>query len=76
MGLLENDDENDNSPKDTLDDSNHFEEEPEAPIAINVVNLRKTFAGKVAVNSATLNIYRGQITVLLGHNGAGKTTTM
>ena len=24
----------------------------------------------------TLNMYEGQITVLLGHNGAGKTTTM
>ena len=24
----------------------------------------------------SLNIYKGQITALLGHNGAGKTTTM
>lgn len=31
---------------------------------------------KIAVNNLNLNMYEGQITVLLGHNGAGKTTTM
>ena len=31
---------------------------------------------KVAVKDVCLNMYRGQITALLGHNGAGKTTTM
>jgi len=30
----------------------------------------------VAVRDTTMNMYEGQITVLLGHNGAGKTTTM
>ncbi|XP_064150853.1 ATP-binding cassette sub-family A member 17-like [Loxodonta africana] len=29
----------------------------------------------IAVKDLTMNLYRGQITVLLGHNGAGKTTT-
>ncbi|XP_070635571.1 ATP-binding cassette sub-family A member 17-like isoform X1 [Bos indicus] len=29
----------------------------------------------VAVKDLTVNLYQGQITVLLGHNGAGKTTT-
>ena len=28
------------------------------------------------MDSLNLNMYRDQITVLLGHNGAGKTTTM
>lgn len=31
---------------------------------------------KVAVKDLTLNMFEGQITVLLGHNGAGKTTTL
>ena len=31
---------------------------------------------KVAVDQLNLNMYKGQITALLGHNGAGKTTTM
>ena len=31
---------------------------------------------KTAVDSLSLNMYKGQITALLGHNGAGKTTIM
>ena len=31
---------------------------------------------KKAVNNLSLNIYNGQISVLLGHNGAGKSTTI
>lgn len=31
---------------------------------------------KAAVRDLNLNLYEGQITVLLGHNGAGKTTTL
>lgn len=29
-----------------------------------------------AVQDLTMNMFEGQITVLLGHNGAGKTTTL
>ncbi|RWS10623.1 ATP-binding cassette sub-family A member 1-like protein [Dinothrombium tinctorium] len=49
-------------------------------VAISIQNLRKEFGigfmKKVAVNNASLEINREQITVLLGHNGAGKTTMM
>ncbi len=39
--------------------------------------IRKKKGGrKVAVKNLSLNMYKGQITALLGHNGAGKTTTM
>lgn len=43
---------------------------------IEIINLHKRFGHKVAVNNLNLDIYAGQITVLLGHNGAGKSTTM
>lgn len=33
-------------------------------------------AREVAVDGLNFNLYRNQITALLGHNGAGKTTTM
>ena len=40
-------------------------------------NLGKVFSnGKKAVKDVSLDIYNGQIFVLLGHNGAGKTTTI
>lgn len=45
-------------------------------IGIDVKHLYKKFGNKMAVNGLSLDIYKGQITVLLGHNGAGKTTTM
>lgn len=32
--------------------------------------------GKVAVKNFTLEIYKGQVFILLGHNGAGKTTAL
>jgi ABC-type uncharacterized transport system ATPase subunit len=45
-------------------------------IGIKIKNIVKTFtqfgALKTAVKNLSLNIYEGQITVLLGHNGAGK----
>ncbi|XP_046544466.1 phospholipid-transporting ATPase ABCA3-like isoform X1 [Haliotis rubra] len=65
----------------TNQDSTHFEKEPTGMQAgISIRNLRKVFSSgsrkKVAVDGMSLNMFEGQISVLLGHNGAGKTTTM
>lgn len=46
-------------------------------MGIKIKHLTKQFSNKkVAIRDLNLNMYKGQITVLLGHNGAGKTTTM
>ena len=42
-----------------------------------VRGLRKAFAdGTVAVDGLDLDLFRGEISVVLGHNGAGKSTTI
>ena len=41
---------------------------------LNVRNLKKEFAGFVAVNNVDLDVKRGSIHALIGPNGAGKTT--
>ncbi|XP_030753905.1 ATP-binding cassette sub-family A member 2-like isoform X2 [Sitophilus oryzae] len=43
---------------------------------IELINLSKKYGKKTVVNNLSLDIYKNQITVLLGHNGAGKSTTM
>uniref|UniRef100_A0A4W6GB51 ATP binding cassette subfamily A member 3 n=1 Tax=Lates calcarifer TaxID=8187 RepID=A0A4W6GB51_LATCA len=51
-----------------------IEEEPAGLVSgIKIKHLVKT---RKAVRDLTLNMFEGQITVLLGHNGAGKTTTL
>ncbi|RWS06685.1 ATP-binding cassette sub-family A member 1-like protein [Dinothrombium tinctorium] len=44
--------------------------------AIGIEKVRKKYesTGDVVLKSISLQVYRGQITILLGHNGAGKTT--
>lgn len=54
-----------------------FEKPPDDyEVGISVQNLHKRFGQFHAVNGVNLDLYKGQITALLGHNGAGKTTTM
>lgn len=43
---------------------------------IKIQNLHKRYGKHTAVEGITLDIYKDQITALLGHNGAGKSTTM
>ncbi|XP_004691780.1 PREDICTED: ATP-binding cassette sub-family A member 3-like [Condylura cristata] len=62
-------------------DNKYLEAEPTHLLAgIQINHLHKVFqvqnATKVAVKDLSLNVYEGQITVLLGHNGAGKSTTI
>lgn len=66
---------------DGLEQSNERVFEPPPPDArttIALSHVTKIFRGsnKKAVDDLSLQIYDGQLTVLLGHNGAGKTTTM
>ncbi|GJQ67966.1 hypothetical protein Trydic_g16721 [Trypoxylus dichotomus] len=66
------------SNKNVLLESDVYEKEPNNLVAgVKISHLRKQFTKhKVAVRDLSLNMFEGQITVLLGHNGAGKTTTM
>ena len=47
-----------------------------APLALEVVGLRKSYGSVTAVNGLDLSVARGQCFGLLGPNGAGKTTTI
>ena len=44
--------------------------------ALQLENITKRFADKIAVNNLSLSVRQGEIFGLLGGNGAGKTTTM
>ncbi|XP_075880377.1 phospholipid-transporting ATPase ABCA3 [Nelusetta ayraudi] len=58
-----------------------MEEEPAGLVSgIKIKHMAKEFKVgskmRLAVQNLTMNMFEGQITVLLGHNGAGKTTTL
>ena len=75
------DDESPSSERALVPQDSAFEPvaDPACP-AIEIVALRKTYGWgalkKVAVDSLSLSMYKGQLTCLLGHNGAGKTSTL
>lgn len=63
------------------DDDSHqtkyFEKAPNTlEISIKIIDLFKRFDFVTALRGVNLNVYKGEITALLGHNGAGKSTTM
>lgn len=43
---------------------------------IKMCNVTHQFGNKKVLDHLSLDLYRNQVTVLLGHNGAGKTTLM
>src|SRR6202044_201183 len=48
----------------------------DAEIRVEAVDLRKSFASRVAVDGLTLRVTAGEIYGLVGPDGAGKTTTL
>ncbi|XP_073229976.1 phospholipid-transporting ATPase ABCA3-like [Porites lutea] len=68
------------NPVERSDNPDIEDETHDLPVGVGIKDLRKVFKGsagsKVAVDGLSLQMYKGQITALLGHNGAGKTTTM
>ncbi|KAF9820466.1 hypothetical protein SFRURICE_009885 [Spodoptera frugiperda] len=58
-------------------DPRFFESPPaNAEIGIKIVNVSKVYPKQRVLRNVSLEVYKGEITVLLGHNGAGKTTLM
>ena len=47
---------------------------PEAPPALRLWDLSKTFGGQKALDGASLEISQGEVHGLLGQNGSGKST--
>ncbi len=45
-------------------------------LAIEVVDLKKHYNGRTAVDGLSLSVHKGEVFGLLGPNGAGKTTTV
>ncbi|XP_072125690.1 phospholipid-transporting ATPase ABCA3 [Mobula birostris] len=62
--------------------NNEYIEDDQSDLESGIIikDLTKEFRAdnqtKVAVSHLTVNLYKGQISVLLGHNGAGKSTTL
>jgi ABC-2 type transport system ATP-binding protein len=49
---------------------------PDAPSAVNLTSLTKSFGNLTAVDDLNLDIRPGEVVAFLGPNGAGKTTTI
>nr|QCO93566.1 ATP-binding cassette subfamily A member 1 [Chilo suppressalis] len=58
-------------------DQRYFEPTPPGQdVGIKIMNVTKVFPKQRALHNVSLDVFKGEITVLLGHNGAGKTTLM
>ncbi|KAJ8718119.1 hypothetical protein PYW07_006049 [Mythimna separata] len=47
-----------------------------AEVGIKIVNVSKMYGKERVLRNVSMEVYKGEITVLVGHNGAGKTTLM
>lgn len=54
----------------TIEDGNGLQK------SIRLAYVCKRFDDKLAIDNLNLDIYKNQITVLVGHNGAGKSSTI
>lgn len=54
--------------------SDTFEEVENLSVGLSFHAVQKYFGNVTAVEDVSIDVYKGQITALLGHNGAGKTT--
>ncbi len=54
----------------------HLSDPAAASPALSVVDLRKSYGGRTAVDGVSFSAHRGECVGLLGPNGAGKTTTL
>ncbi|KAJ8718117.1 hypothetical protein PYW07_006047 [Mythimna separata] len=58
-------------------DKRYFERaRAHAEVGIKIANVSKVYPKHRALRNVSMEVYKGEITVLVGHNGAGKTTLM
>ncbi|KAL0820123.1 hypothetical protein ABMA28_006062 [Loxostege sticticalis] len=57
-------------------DQRYFEPPGNRDVGVKILNITKVFPKHRALSNVSLDVYKGEITILLGHNGAGKTTLM
>ncbi|KAJ8718121.1 hypothetical protein PYW07_006051 [Mythimna separata] len=70
-------DDEDKDKEHQTNDPRYFEPAPaNSEVGIKVANVSKVYPKHRALRNVSMEVYKGEITVLLGHNGAGKTTLM
>lgn len=55
---------------------NREEANSSRPLCVQLINVTKTYGSVNAVDNISLNVYEGELLVILGPSGCGKTTTL